>query len=145
MRGKHAIPAVLDEPTAGTRWTFKRCPTYGRGVTSDDDPLGGQALNVQELKRIADDKETAKLKEVLARRQKEEDEEKRARQDFMERELQPDGIDRFNGWVRRAAEQGRSEIEILRFPSQCCRTTAGRSTTSRGLAGHADRRGPQGL
>ena len=85
------------------------------------DPLAGQALNVQELKRIADDKETAKLQEVLARRQKEEDEEKRARQDFMERELRPDGIERFNGWVRRAAEQGRSEIEIMRFPSQYCR------------------------
>ena len=80
--------------------------------------LAGQALNVQELKRIADEKETAKLQEVLARRQKEEDEEKRARQDFMEREIRPDGIERFNSWVRRAAEQGRSEIEILRFPSQ---------------------------
>ena len=80
--------------------------------------LAGQALNVQELKRIADEKETAKLQEVLARRQKEEDEEKRARQDFMEREIRPDGIERFNNWVRRAAEQGRSEIEILRFPSQ---------------------------
>jgi cyclopropane fatty-acyl-phospholipid synthase-like methyltransferase len=84
------------------------------------DPLAGQALNVQELKRIADEKETAKLQEVLSRRRKEEDEEKRARQDFMEREIRPDGIDRFNGWVRRAAEQGRSEIEILRFPSQYC-------------------------
>ena len=82
--------------------------------------LGGQALSVQELKRIADEKETAKLQEVLTRRQKEEDEEKRARQDFMEREIPPDGIERFNNWVRRAAEQGRVEIEILRFPSQYC-------------------------
>ena len=72
------------------------------------------------MKRLADAKETAKLKEVLAHRKKEEEEEKRARQDFMERELRPDGIERFNGWVRRAAEQGRSEIEILRFPSQYC-------------------------
>jgi cyclopropane fatty-acyl-phospholipid synthase-like methyltransferase len=80
--------------------------------------LAGQALNVQELKKLADEKETAKLQEVLARRNKEEDEEKRARQDFMEREIRPDGIERFNNWVRRAAEQGRSEIEILRFPSQ---------------------------
>ena len=70
------------------------------------DPLAGQALNVQELKRVAEAKKTAKLKEALARRQKEEDEEERARQDFMERELRPDGIERFNGWVRRAAEQG---------------------------------------
>ena len=90
------------------------------------DPLAGQALNVQELKRIADEKETAKLQEVLARRQKEEEEEKRARQDFMEREIRPDGIERFNSWVRRAAEQGRSEIEIMRFPSQYC-TDKGRA------------------
>ena len=84
-----------------------------------DNP-SGQVLNVQELKRIGDGKETEKLKEVLARRQKEEAEEHRARQDFLEREIRPDGIERFNGWVRRAAEQGRDEIEILRFPSQYC-------------------------
>ena len=84
------------------------------------DPLAGQALNVQELKKLAEAKENAKLQEILAHRKKEEEEEKRARQDFMERELRPDGLERFNGWVRRAAEQGRSEIEILRFPSQYC-------------------------
>lgn len=84
------------------------------------DHLGGQVLNVKELKRIADEKETAKLQEVLDRRRKEEEEESRARQDFMEREIQPDGIDRFNLWVKRAAEQGQSEIQIMRFPSQYC-------------------------
>jgi hypothetical protein len=30
------------------------------------------------------------------------------------------GIERFKGWVRRAAEQGRSETEIVRFPPQYC-------------------------
>lgn len=84
------------------------------------DHLGGQVLNVKELKRIADEKETAKLQEVLDRRRKEEEEESRARQDFMEREIQPDGIERFNLWVKRAAEQGQSEIQIMRFPSQYC-------------------------
>ena len=93
------------------------------------DILSGQVLNVQELKRIADEKETEKLKEVLARRQKEEEEEHRARQDFMAREIPPDGIERFNGWVRRAAEQGRSEIEILRFPSHYC-TDHGRAVNN---------------
>ena len=83
-------------------------------------PISGQPLSVKDLKQIADAKETAKLQEILARRKKEDDEEKRARQDFMEREIRPDGIERFNGWVRRAAEQGQSEIEILRFPSQYC-------------------------
>jgi cyclopropane fatty-acyl-phospholipid synthase-like methyltransferase len=93
------------------------------------DILSGQVLNVQELKRIADEKETENLKEVLARRRKEEEEEHRARQDFMAREIPPDGIERFNGWVRRAAEQGRSEIEILRFPSQYC-TDHGRAVNN---------------
>src|SRR3954454_38567 len=82
--------------------------------------LSGKPLTVQELKRIADEKETEKVKDVLGRRKKEGDEENRARQDFMEREIRPDGIERFNGWIRRAAEQGRNEIEILRFSSQYC-------------------------
>lgn len=86
----------------------------------------GQVVNAKDLQRIADEKETEKLKEILARRNKEEDEERQARQDFMAREIRPDGIDRFNGWVRRAAEQGRSDIEILRFPSEYC-TDRGRA------------------
>jgi hypothetical protein len=97
-------------------------PQAGNAVerTTMTGPLTGQALSAKDLKRIAEDQETEKLKEVLARRQKEEEEERRARQDFMEREIRPDGIERFNGWVRRAAGQGRAEIEILRFPSQYC-------------------------
>ncbi|HEX6012279.1 MAG TPA: hypothetical protein VFY87_10860, partial [Geminicoccaceae bacterium] len=89
-------------------------------------PPSGQVVNAKDLQRIADEKETEKLKEILARRNKEEDEERQARQDFMAREIRPDGIDRFNGWVRRAAEQGRSDIEILRFPSEYC-TDRGRA------------------
>ena len=84
------------------------------------DSTSSPVLNVQELKKIAEAKENAKLQEILALRRKEEEEERRARQDFMEREIRPDGIERFNNWVRRAAEQGRSEIEIMRFPSQYC-------------------------
>ncbi len=82
--------------------------------------LSGQILSVNELKKLADEKENAKLQEILARRRKEEEEESRARQDFMEQDIRPDGIDRFNMWVRRAAEQGQSEIQIMRFPSQYC-------------------------
>jgi hypothetical protein len=77
-------------------------------------------LSAQELKRIADAKETAKLQEILARRRKEEEEEERARQDFMERDVRPEGLERFNAWVRRAAEQGQSEIQLYRFPAHYC-------------------------
>ena len=107
--------------------------------------ISGQPLSVQDLKRIADEKETAKLQEVLTRRQKEEDEEKRARQDFMEREIRPDGIERFNSWVRRAAEQGRSRdrdpalpVAVLHGPRSGHQQSGGR------LAGDADRRRAQG-
>jgi hypothetical protein len=72
------------------------------------------------LKKIADELETAKAKEALERHRKEQAEESKLRQDFMERELRPDAIERFNNKVRRAAEQGRHEIEIGRFPSQYC-------------------------
>ena len=109
------------------------------------DALSGQALNVQQLKKLADEKETAKLQEVLALRRKEEEEEKRARQDFMERELRPDGIERFNSWVRRAAEQGRSEIEIMRFPVPVLHRQGPRDQQSgRGLARDAYRLGAPG-
>ena len=80
----------------------------------------GIVFSAKDLKRIAAEKETAKLQDILALRRKEEEEEHRARQDFMEREVTPQGIERFNAWVRRAAEQGQSEIQILRFPSQYC-------------------------
>src|SRR4051812_79509 len=89
-------------------------------------PVTAQVVNVKDLKRIADEKETEQVKQIMARRRKEEEEDQRARQDFMEREIRPDGIQRFNNWVQRAAEQGRSEIELLRFPSQYC-TDQGRA------------------
>ena len=94
-------------------------------------PLAGQALNVQELKRIADEKETAKLQEVLRRRKKEEDEEKPGTAGFHGARLRPDGMERFNGWVRRAAEQGQRRSSSCASPRSTVRTMAGRSTTSR--------------
>jgi hypothetical protein len=38
----------------------------------------------------------------------------------MQRDLEPEAVDRFNTMVRRAAEQGHDEIQILRFPSEYC-------------------------
>ena len=79
-----------------------------------------------DLKKIADELETAKAKEALERHRKEQEEESALRQAFMERELRPDAIERFNTRVRRAAEQGQHEIEIGRFPSEYC-TDRGRA------------------
>ena len=95
------------------------------------DILSGQVLNVQELKRIADEKETEKLKEVLARRQKEEEEEHRARQDFMAREIPPTASSAST--VGSGARQNRvgRRSRSCAFPPNTARIMDGPSTTSR--------------
>jgi hypothetical protein len=79
-----------------------------------------ELLKPSDLKKIADELETLKVKEALEQRRKEENEEAKLRQDFMEREIRPEGLERFNNAVRRAAEQGHREIQIVRFPSEYC-------------------------
>ena len=83
-------------------------------------------INPSELKKITDAIDTAKAQEALDRHRKQQEEENALRQAFMERELRPDAFERFNTMVRRAAEQGRQDIEIGRFPSEYC-TDRGRA------------------
>ena len=80
----------------------------------------GKIISPLDLKKITDGIDMAKAKEALERQRKLEEEESALRQAFMERELRPDAFDRFNTLVRRAAEQGRHEIEIGRFPAEYC-------------------------
>jgi hypothetical protein len=84
------------------------------------EPLSASVLKPTDLKRITDEIETSKAKEALERRRKEEAEENKLRQAFMERDIRPEALERFNNTVRRAAEQGQHEIQILRFPSEYC-------------------------
>lgn len=73
-----------------------------------------------DLKKIADEIDMAKAKEALERQRKEREEENALRQAFMEQELRPDAVERFNNMVRRAAGRGQHELEIMRFPSAYC-------------------------
>ena len=84
-----------------------------------DLPTAG-LLKPTDLKKLSDELETMKAKEALEHRRKEEEEENKLRQDFMQRDIGPEGVDRFNTMVRHAAEQGHDEIQILRFPSEYC-------------------------
>jgi hypothetical protein len=84
------------------------------------EPLAAAVLKPGDLRKIADSIEMDKAKEALDRRRKEEEEASRLRQDFMEREISPQALERFNSAVRRAAEHGNHEIEILRFPAEYC-------------------------
>lgn len=85
-----------------------------------------KVVTPSDLKRISDTIDMEKAKEALARQRKQQEEENELRQAFMERELRPDAIERFNAMVRRAAERGQHEIEIVRFPSEYC-TDRGRA------------------
>lgn len=73
-----------------------------------------------ELKRIADDKEEAAIREALEHKAKRDQEHKDLYKQFTERHLTPDADKRFSEDVRQAAERGEREIQILRFPSAWC-------------------------
>lgn len=79
-----------------------------------------KVITPSDLKKISDTIDMEKAKEALERQRKQQEEENELRQAFMERELRPDAIERFNAMVRRAAERGQHEIEIVRFPSEYC-------------------------
>lgn len=86
----------------------------------------GAVLSAKDLKRIADERETAKLQEILEKKRAAAEEEHKALEEFMEREVPQDAVDRFNLRVRRAAEEGLSEIMVTQFPSHFC-TDRGRA------------------
>lgn len=90
------------------------------------EPTSTGVLSARDLKRIAEEKETAKLQEYLAKKRAAEEEEQKALNEFMERDVRPDAVDRFNQMVRRAAEEGHSEILVTQFPSHFC-TDRGRA------------------
>lgn len=79
-----------------------------------------------ELKKIAEEKEAAKLREALERKRAHDEEERRMREEFMSREPRPDALERFNAFIKRAAENGLSEVKVMEFPAAWC-TDGGRA------------------
>ena len=89
----------------------------------DDDDL----MRPDALRRISEEKEMEKLKEVLRKQQKAEEEAHAFHRTFMEQEVNPAEARRIiSAMVRRAAEEGKREVMALRFPSEWC-TDKGRA------------------
>ena len=83
-------------------------------------------ITPDELRRIAEEREMAMLREALEldkRRQKDQD---AVRDAFMHQHVRPDAKERFTRAVREAAERGVKEIQVARFPSNWC-TDGGRA------------------
>jgi hypothetical protein len=77
-------------------------------------------LTPADLKSVTEAKEMAKAKELLARKNQQEDEQKQLRDAFMNRDVHPEVMERVNAAVRRAAEQGLHELQVLGFPATYC-------------------------
>ena len=79
------------------------------------------------LRRISEEKEMEKLKELLQRKQRADEEAHAFHQTFMEQKVDlAEARRNVSAMVRRAAEEGKREVMALRFPSEWC-TDKGRA------------------
>jgi hypothetical protein len=102
------------------------------------------ALRPQDLHKISEDIEMAKLRDALDKKKKHDEEEREMRTAFMAREVPPDAMDRLMTYLQRAATQGIREIKVMEFPAVYC-TDHGRAINNfdpdwpQTLDGHAKR------
>jgi hypothetical protein len=83
-------------------------------------------ITPDELRRITDDKEMEKARELLEKKRKVEGERDHLRDAFMAQDIHPDVFERVSRVVKSAAERGEREVLALRFPSEYC-TDRGRA------------------
>lgn len=76
-----------------------------------------ELLTPSDLRKLQDELEGRKAAEAIARRRKTEDEQKQLHDAFMSQEIRPDAKERINLVIRRAVENGLSEVQVLVFPS----------------------------
>jgi hypothetical protein len=74
-------------------------------------------LKPDDLKKISDDADMAKAKEYTAREKKKAEEEEHLREAFMGRDIHPEVDQRVSAAVKRAAEQGLRELQVIVFPA----------------------------
>jgi hypothetical protein len=70
-----------------------------------------------ELKRIADEIEERKAREAIEKMRKRDAEQGEMHETFMAQDLRPDVQERVSASVRRAAENGQHELQVLKFPA----------------------------
>jgi hypothetical protein len=91
--------------------------------------MAGGLITPEALRKLAEEKEMAQLREALEKKRKADEERHHLHDAFMSRELQPDVFERLSRVVKRAAEHGEREVLVLRFPSEYC-TDGGRAINS---------------
>jgi hypothetical protein len=82
--------------------------------------MSGGPLRPEDLHKIAEDVEMAKLREAMAHTRKADEEANELRQAFINAELRPNVMDLLNTAVRRTAEQNKNELMVMSFPADYC-------------------------
>lgn len=77
-------------------------------------------LRPQDLKKISDDLDMEMARKAMAKLEAQNREKDELEQIFMHRDVHPEAKTRINNAVRRAAEQGLSQITALSFPASYC-------------------------
>jgi hypothetical protein len=80
----------------------------------------GKLVTPNDLRALTDNAHRAKVQEQFDRARKLEEEQKSLREAFMSRDIHPQVMERVNAAIRRAAEQGAHEIEVIKFPAEYC-------------------------
>ena len=83
-------------------------------------------IKPEDLRKITEDKEMAELRQALEHQKKVESEQKDVYQAFLNQHVHPEAKARVTAAVRRAAERGEKELQVMQFSSEFC-TDSGRS------------------
>ncbi len=97
-----------------------------------------ELLSPKELSLISSAADDAKVDEERKEREKKAKQKQELQDAFMSQDLHPEVRDRINKAVRRAAEQGHNQIQVLAFPASYCNDHGAgsiRSTLMARLAG----------
>jgi hypothetical protein len=86
-------------------------------------------ITPDELRRIAEEKEMAQLREALDKKRKADEAQDQVREAFLSREIHPEVFERVSRVVKSAAERGEREVLVVRFSSEYC-TDGGRAINS---------------
>jgi hypothetical protein len=86
-------------------------------------------ITPEQLRKIAEEKEMAQLREMLEKKRKADEAQDQVRDAFMSRDVHPEVFERVSRVVKGAAERGAREVLAIRFPSEYC-TDGGRAINS---------------
>jgi hypothetical protein len=83
-------------------------------------------IKPEELRKVTLAKEAERARQIAEADKRREEERKHLQEDFMKRQIEPDGLARLRAALLRAAEHGDNHIQVFTFPSELC-TDGGRA------------------